>query len=120
MTLRNDIYGYLKKKYKSQPEYLWRRYPNYAVFRHSGNRKWYAIIMDVQRDKLAGSDVPKGGDAQYDGDVPEELLFPIDGDANGTVDIINVKVADRYLLDVLAGQPGYYKEYHMSYATVSP
>ena len=50
--MRNQIYTYVKKKYKTAPEFLWQRFPNYAVFRHEDNRKWFGLIMDVPRSKL--------------------------------------------------------------------
>ena len=51
-TFRDDLYRYIKKKYKADPEYLWRRYPGYAAFRHSDNAKWFGLIMDVSAEKL--------------------------------------------------------------------
>lgn len=49
---RKTIFDYTNKAYRSTPEYLWAKYPNYAVLRHNDNNKWYAIIMNVSRDKL--------------------------------------------------------------------
>jgi predicted DNA-binding protein (MmcQ/YjbR family) len=89
MTLRDDVIKYVKKKYKSTPEYLWRRYPEYAVFRHEDNRKWFAIIMDVPRERLG-----------------------LPGDER--VDIINVKPEDPFLADMLIQQEGFFKGYHFS------
>ena len=89
MTLRDDVIKYVKKKYKSTPEYLWRRYPEYAVFRHEDNRKWFAIIMDVPRERLG-----------------------LPGDER--VDIINVKPEDPFLADILIQQEGFFKGYHFS------
>lgn len=43
---------YAQTKYSTSPEYLWNRYPLYAVFRRSDNKKWYAVIMDVPQCKL--------------------------------------------------------------------
>lgn len=34
------------------PEYLWKKYPDYAVLRHNDNNKWYAVIMNVPKEKL--------------------------------------------------------------------
>lgn len=87
--MREDIEKYLDKKYGSKPEYLWRRYPGYAVFRHEDNRKWYAIIMNVTADKL-------GRDGE------EEIA------------IIDVKIDDLMLRDILIRQEGYYPGYHMN------
>lgn len=87
--MRRKIIDYIKKKYKAEPEYLWRSYPDYIVFRHSDNNKWFGIIMDVSRDKLG-----------------------LDGDDR--VDIIDVKVGDPFLRDMLIQQPGYLPAYHMN------
>jgi len=87
--MRRKIIDYIKKKYKAEPEHLWRSYPDYIVFRHSDNNKWFGIIMDVSRDKLG-----------------------LDGDDR--VDIIDVKVGDPFLRDMLIQQPGYLPAYHMN------
>ena len=87
--MRNKVTEYIKKKYKAAPEYLWKKYPDYAVFRHKDNRKWFAIIMDVTADKIG---------------LPGE----------GRIDIIDVKVADAMFKDVLLQQPGFYPGYHMN------
>lgn len=90
--MRQKIIDYAKKKYKAKPEYLWRRYPNYIVFRHSDNNKWFGIIMDVPREKLG-----------------------LDGEER--VDILNVKVQDPFLQDILIQQNGYFRGYHMNRGT---
>ena len=89
MSIRDDVTKYIKKKYKASPEYLWKRYPDYAVFRHDDNRKWFCIIMDVDADKLGlpGADM---------------------------VDIIDVKIDDLMLRDILLRQEGFYPGYHMN------
>ena len=88
-TLREDALNYARDKYKTKPEYLWRRFPNYAVLRHADNRKWYGIIMDVPRENLG---------------------------LNGSerVDIINVKISDASYANILIRQEGYFKGYHIS------
>lgn len=89
MSIRDDVTKYIKKKYKASPEYLWKRYPDYAVFRHDDNRKWFCIVMDVDKDKLGlpGTD---------------------------RVDIIDVKIDDLMLRDILLQQRGYLPGYHMN------
>lgn len=87
--MRRKIIDYIKKKYKVEPQHLWKSYPDYIVFRHSDNNKWFGIIMDVSRDKLG-----------------------LDGDDR--VDIIDVKVGDPFLRDMLIRQPGYLPAYHMN------
>ena len=50
--LRNDVCTYIKEEYDIDPDYPWIRTPNYAVFRHSNNKKWFGAIVDVTEDKL--------------------------------------------------------------------
>ncbi len=89
LSVREKVYGYVKRKYGSEPEYLWRRFPDYAVFRHEDSRKWYGIIMDVPRRNLG---------------LAEE----------GRADILNVKLDDLLLADMLVQQEGYFRGYHIS------
>lgn len=46
------IIQYMLTKYEAKPEYLWEKYPNYAVFRNKDSQKWYAVIMVISKDKL--------------------------------------------------------------------
>ena len=50
--MREYIFTYIKKKYKTTPEYPWAKDNTSAVFRHSDNKKWFALAMCVDRDKL--------------------------------------------------------------------
>ena len=88
-SMRSEVTGYIKKKYKADPEYLWKRYPDYAVFRHSDNRKWFGIIMNISYEK-------------------------IDSEKSGMVDILNVKLEDILMRDYLVSLDGYYPGYHIS------
>ncbi len=88
-SYRDQLFAYIMEKYHAAPEYLWRRYPGYAVFRHSDNQKWFALVMDVPGSRL-GLDT-------------EEI-----------VDIVNVKIADPLLVDALMQQEGYFRGYHIS------
>lgn len=87
--MREDIFKYVKKKYKVEPDYPFPNVPFYPVLRHEDNHKLLAIIMEVSKDKLGleGTDY---------------------------VDIINVKLGDPLLADMLSGQPGYFHGYHVS------
>ena len=89
LTVREKVYQYVKKKYGNEPEYLWLRFPDYAVFRHEDNRKWYGLIMDVPRKNLG---------------LPGE----------GRVDILNVKLDDLLLADMLVQREGYLRGYHLN------
>ena len=49
---RRQVIWYIAEVYGAEPEYLWGDYPEACIFRHSGNRKWFAIIQNVPRSKL--------------------------------------------------------------------
>lgn len=88
-SIREALYGYVKNKYNNEPEYPWKKFSEYAVFRHTDNKKWYALIMNLPKSKLG----LKGDD---------------------DVDIINLKLKDTMLRDMLIQQEGYFPGYHMS------
>lgn len=85
---RNAVIEYAREYMGAEPEYLWERYPTYCVLRHSGNKKWFALLADVQKKKLGLTD-------------------------DGTVEILNVK-CDGILLGSLLGRKGFLPAYHMS------
>lgn len=87
--MREQVCAYIKKKYKISPEYPWAKYDGNAVFRHSDNQKWFALIMDVGRDKLG---------------LPGQ----------GYVDVINLKIEDGMFRDVLVQDAGIFPAYHMN------
>ncbi len=43
---------YILKKYGDTPQFLWDKYPDFAVFRCSKNQKWYAIMMSIPANKI--------------------------------------------------------------------
>ena len=86
---RQTVFDYIKKKYRVSPEYPWRKYAGNAVFRHSDNNKWFALVMDVQADKLGLSG------SEY-------------------VDVINLKVDDMFFRDMIIQEDGIMPAYHMN------
>lgn len=56
---RTEVFNYVKEKYQTEPEYLWIKFPRYAVLRHGDNHKWYALIMDVEKNKLGEANIGK-------------------------------------------------------------
>ena len=89
LRMRERIFSYIKKKYKASPEYPWANDDDDAVFRHSGNRKWFALAMRVRKEKLG-------------------LL------GDGYVDAVNLKIDDRVFHDALTQSPGIFPAYHMN------
>ena len=51
-TIREDIYKLIFDEYSVEPEFPWSDAPNACIFRHSDNRKWFAIIMSVKNSSL--------------------------------------------------------------------
>lgn len=51
-SFRNMVLKAAAERYHTEPEHLWAKYPGYVVLRHTDNKKWYAVIMDVPRNKL--------------------------------------------------------------------
>lgn len=87
--MRQAVFDYIKKKYKVFPEYPLKKYKGNAVFRHEENRKWFALVMKVQRNKLGLSGT------EY-------------------VDVVNLKIDDMIFLDILMKDTGIIPVYHMN------
>jgi len=69
-------------------ERLWLTFPDYIVFRNPKNKKWFAIIMDIEKSKLG-----------------------LEGE--GKVDIVDLR-CDNILIGSLLHNKGYLPAYHMS------
>lgn len=49
---RSEFKVYIQENYGIEPDYPWIEYPDYAVFRHNGNKKWFALVMGVPKNKF--------------------------------------------------------------------
>lgn len=85
---RADWFEYIGRTYGAKPEYPWADDDTSAVFRHRENRKWFALVMQVRRDKLGLA-------------------------GEGMLDVMNVK-CDPMLAATLWGECGFFKAYHMN------
>ena len=83
----NRINKYIKDKYNDEPEFLWSKFPGYAVFRNKYNNKWYGIIMNIDLSKISND--------------------------HENVEIINIKL-DKDKINDLLNKKGFYKAYHMN------
>ena len=88
---RTELEEYIQNNYSAEPDYPWIKYPNYEVFRHNSNKKWFALIMDVPQNRLGlqGEDV---------------------------LQVVNFK-CDPVLLGSLLDEKGFFPAYHMSKAS---
>ncbi|MBQ3379024.1 MAG: MmcQ/YjbR family DNA-binding protein [Clostridia bacterium] len=89
----NRITGLIYEKYAESPDYPFKTAEDYGVFRCPENRKWYALIMTVEKNKLKKD----GGD-----------------DGGETVEIMNVKT-DPAMSSELLNTEGIYPAYHMNH-----
>ncbi len=85
---RQNVIQYINTEFDTEGERLWSKYPDYLVFRNRKNKKWFAIIMDIEKSRLG---------------LPGE----------GKIDIINLK-CDPMLIGSLLCNKGYLPAYHMN------
>lgn len=87
---REELEAYILNHYSTEADYPWADTPRAAVFRHVANRKWFALVMEVPRDKLGLAGTEK-------------------------LDIVNFK-CDPILISSLRGETGIFPAYHMNKA----
>ena len=87
---RQELAAYLTDTYNSEGEHLFAKYPSFLVFRHSGNKKWFAVIMDIPRKNLK---------------LPGE----------GQTQVVNLK-CDTRLIGSFREEPGIFPGWHMNKA----
>lgn len=46
------VIGYVREAYGDELEFLWKKFPDNAVFRRKDTKKWYGALLTVQRCKL--------------------------------------------------------------------
>ena len=49
-----EVIAYVRKKYGDELEFLWQKFPKNAIWRNKDNQKWYAALLAIPRNKLAG------------------------------------------------------------------
>ena len=85
---RDELENYILEDYSSEFDLPGAKFPNYEVLRHEDNRKWFALIMDVSKNKLE-----------------------LEGDES--MDVVNFK-CDPILIDSLRNEDGFFPAYHMN------
>lgn len=51
-----QVIRHIRATWGDEPEFLWKKFPENAVFRRQDNAKWYAVILTVQAGKLGLAD----------------------------------------------------------------
>ena len=49
---QSDVERYIKEKFHILGEQIFPKYPNFSVFRHKKNEKWFALLMQISASKL--------------------------------------------------------------------
>jgi len=86
--LRNDFEKLINTTYGVYADYPWISSPSFAVFRHSNNKKWFAVVMTITEDKLTGR-------------------------GNKEINVVNLKCPQEIIGSVVQ-ENGVYPAYHMS------
>ncbi|MBP3820701.1 MmcQ/YjbR family DNA-binding protein [bacterium] len=84
----NRITELIIKKYGNKPEFLWEKFEGTGIFRNPKTKKWYGIIMDVDRSKIQ-----KG--------------------KSGIIEVLNVKLHPQNVINIVSKE-NFYKAYHMN------
>lgn len=84
-----DLQKYIEETYGVTGEKLFAKYPDFRVFRHGCNRKWFAVIMELPGEKL--------------------------GLSGGDVRVVNVK-CDPRMIGSFRQEKGIFPGYHMNKA----
>ena len=87
---RLELTAYLTDTYSTTGERLFDKYPSFLVFRHNGNRKWFAVIMDIP-----GKNLGLSGDDE--------------------ISIVNLK-CDTRMIGPFREEPGIFPGWHMNKA----
>lgn len=53
---RTQLEEYIAETYNVDPEHPWEPESDHTVFRHSNNRKWFAVVMEIPKVKLGLTD----------------------------------------------------------------
>ena len=84
---RKELAIFLTETYNCGGEYLFAKYASFQVFRHNGNRKWFAVIMDIPRKNLGLAD-------------------------DSDISVVNLK-CDTRLIGSFREEPGIFPGWHM-------
>lgn len=72
-----EVIEYVRKKYSDEPEFLWQKFSDNAVFRRSDNKKWYGALLTVSKRKL-GINSDEAAEIIDLRTPPEKMEFLID------------------------------------------
>lgn len=86
---RREFEEFVLDAYSVSADYPFEEDFETGVFRHTGTGKWFAIAMNISKNRLGKSDA-------------------------GCVDIVNLKCAPEVIESIVFAEPGIYPAYHMN------
>ena len=85
---KKEFREYIAEVYGVEPDYPWESNPAFEVYRHTNNKKWFALVMDIPRSRLG-----------------------LEGDE--IIDVVNLKT-DPVAAGSLRLEKGIFPAYHMN------
>lgn len=89
------------EKYGDRPDFPWSEYPDYEVFRHAQNKKWYGLVMNIPPKRL------------YAKDISEKFRIPDSVAAKNDIHILDLKLPPAQVAD-LDSKERIFPAYHMN------
>ena len=75
---KQDFQKYVLNVYGVIPDFPWESNPTFAVYRHTNNRKWFALVMDIPKSRL-GLRLEKGIFPAYHMSKDKWISVALDG-----------------------------------------
>ncbi|WP_288529129.1 MmcQ/YjbR family DNA-binding protein [uncultured Eubacterium sp.] len=85
---RNELEKFISDNYVCTSDFPWMQYPSFRVFRHPNNKKWFAVIMDIPKNKIG---------------LPSDDI----------ISVVNLK-SDPIMVGSLLRENGIFPAYHMT------
>lgn len=86
--MRTQLEAYIAETYSVEPEQPWAPESDHTVFRRRDNRKWFAVLMTIPRERLGLS-------------------------GEGNIEVVNLKCGP-ILAASLRTEPGFFPAWHMN------
>lgn len=85
---RSELEKFISDNYVCTSDFPWVQYPSFRVFRHPNNKKWFAVIMDIPKNKIG---------------LPSDDM----------ISVVNLK-SDPIMVGSLLRENGFFPAYHMT------
>lgn len=85
---RSELEKFISDNYVCTSDFPWMQYPRFRVFRHLNNKKWFAVIMDIPKNKIG---------------LPSDDI----------ISVVNLK-SDPIMVGSLLRENGIFPAYHMT------